>query len=210
MIGWFGCAMLRHATPKEHLGLPDRNDVKVGVITYKSPPTPLTSPRATPPRNCATTRSRARGAISAGPTSSTSASIPNRKELPRRNPAEGSPQGRPLLLDVRTEILLDEDHPGRAGLCSDANDPASVGMSVSGTIEDGMASMSKKFKEMGGQVIRRGEGEGEQSGVVRECSPLHAVLGLPGEPPNCIGRARAVFVFELTQPIDACLIIRNQ
>jgi phosphomethylpyrimidine synthase len=35
MIGWFGCAMLCYVTPKEHLGLPDRNDVKEGVITYK-------------------------------------------------------------------------------------------------------------------------------------------------------------------------------
>ncbi|MFC4169585.1 phosphomethylpyrimidine synthase ThiC [Teichococcus aestuarii] len=35
MIGWFGCAMLCYVTPKEHLGLPDRNDVKTGVITYR-------------------------------------------------------------------------------------------------------------------------------------------------------------------------------
>jgi phosphomethylpyrimidine synthase len=35
MIGWFGCAMLCYVTPKEHLGLPDRHDVKEGVITYK-------------------------------------------------------------------------------------------------------------------------------------------------------------------------------
>lgn len=35
MIGWFGTAMLCYVTPKEHLGLPDKNDVKVGVITYK-------------------------------------------------------------------------------------------------------------------------------------------------------------------------------
>ncbi|AJQ97809.1 phosphomethylpyrimidine synthase ThiC [Gynuella sunshinyii] len=35
MIGWFGCAMLCYVTPKEHLGLPDRNDVKEGLITYK-------------------------------------------------------------------------------------------------------------------------------------------------------------------------------
>jgi phosphomethylpyrimidine synthase len=35
MIGWFGCAMLCYVTPKEHLGLPDRDDVKIGVITYK-------------------------------------------------------------------------------------------------------------------------------------------------------------------------------
>ena len=35
MIGWFGCAMLCYVTPKEHLGLPDKNDVKQGVIAYK-------------------------------------------------------------------------------------------------------------------------------------------------------------------------------
>ena len=35
MIGWFGTAMLCYVTPKEHLGLPDRDDVKIGVITYK-------------------------------------------------------------------------------------------------------------------------------------------------------------------------------
>ncbi len=35
MIGWYGCAMLCYVTPKEHLGLPTREDVKAGVITYK-------------------------------------------------------------------------------------------------------------------------------------------------------------------------------
>jgi phosphomethylpyrimidine synthase len=35
MIGWFGTAMLCYVTPKEHLGLPDRDDVKIGVVTYK-------------------------------------------------------------------------------------------------------------------------------------------------------------------------------
>jgi len=35
MIGWLGTAMLCYVTPKEHLGLPDRDDVKVGIITYK-------------------------------------------------------------------------------------------------------------------------------------------------------------------------------
>jgi phosphomethylpyrimidine synthase len=35
MIGWMGTAMLCYVTPKEHLGLPDKDDVKVGVITYK-------------------------------------------------------------------------------------------------------------------------------------------------------------------------------
>ena len=35
MIGWFGCAMLCYVTPKEHLGLPNRDDVKQGLIAYK-------------------------------------------------------------------------------------------------------------------------------------------------------------------------------
>ncbi len=35
MIGWYGCAMLCYVTPKEHLGLPNKEDVRVGLITYK-------------------------------------------------------------------------------------------------------------------------------------------------------------------------------
>ena len=35
MIGWYGCAILCYVTPKEHLGLPNKEDVKTGVITYK-------------------------------------------------------------------------------------------------------------------------------------------------------------------------------
>ena len=35
MIGWYGTSMLCYVTPKEHLGLPDKDDVKIRVITYK-------------------------------------------------------------------------------------------------------------------------------------------------------------------------------
>ena len=35
MIGWYGCAMLCYVTPKEHLGLPEKEDVRTGIITYK-------------------------------------------------------------------------------------------------------------------------------------------------------------------------------
>ncbi|MEK9767186.1 MAG: phosphomethylpyrimidine synthase ThiC, partial [Thalassolituus sp.] len=35
LIGWYGCAMLCYVTPKEHLGLPDRNDVKQGLMAYR-------------------------------------------------------------------------------------------------------------------------------------------------------------------------------
>jgi phosphomethylpyrimidine synthase len=46
------------------------------------------------------------------------------------------------------------------------NDPASVGMSVSGVIEDGMAQMSQKFKEMGGQVYLDAEKVKESNRVL--------------------------------------------
>jgi phosphomethylpyrimidine synthase len=35
MIGWYGTAMLCYVTPKEHLGLPNKDDVRVGVVTYR-------------------------------------------------------------------------------------------------------------------------------------------------------------------------------
>ena len=121
MIGWFGCAMLCYVTPKEHLGLPDRDDVKVGVITYKiaahasdlgqGPPGRATARRRAVPRPL---RLPLGGPVQPRPRSR------NRAALPRRDAAEGSPQGRAFLLDVRPEILLDEDHPGRARLCGDA------------------------------------------------------------------------------------------
>ena len=121
MIGWFGCAMLCYVTPKEHLGLPDRNDVKVGVITYKIAAHASDLAKGHPAaqlRDDALSRRTLRlpldRPVQPRPRSG------NRKELPRRDAAEGSPQGRPLLLDVRPKVLLDEDHAGRAGLCGDA------------------------------------------------------------------------------------------
>jgi len=51
LIGWYGCAMLCYVTPKEHLGLPNKKDVKDGVIAYRSRRTPPTSPKVIPARN---------------------------------------------------------------------------------------------------------------------------------------------------------------
>ena len=115
MIGWYGTAMLCYVTPKEHLGLPDRDDVKVGVVTYKLAahaadlakghpaakmrddalsPRALRIPLARPVQPVA--RSRHGRAIS------------------RPDAARRRRQDRAFLLDVRAEILLDEDHPGSA------------------------------------------------------------------------------------------------
>jgi hypothetical protein len=115
MIGWFGTAMLCYVTPKEHLGLPDRDDVKTGVITYKIAAHAADLAKGHPAaRICATTRCRARASSSAGRTSSTCRSIPTRRAPSTTRPCRRTPQGRAFLLDVRAEILLDADHPGPA------------------------------------------------------------------------------------------------
>ena len=77
MIGWYGTAMLCYVTPKEHLGLPNRDDVKAGVASWptRSPRTPRISPRGIRAPRPGTTRSRRRASSSAGRTSSTSRSI---------------------------------------------------------------------------------------------------------------------------------------
>ncbi len=104
----------------------------------------------------------------------------NRAQLPRRNAAEGSAQGGAFLLDVRPEVLLDEDHAGRARLCGDAErsgERGDVGLwqdqaaatsacRRGGAIEDGMAQMSAKFKEMGGQVYLDAEKVKESNRVL--------------------------------------------
>ncbi len=73
------------------------------------------------------------------------------------------------------------------------NDPANVGLSISGTIEDGMATMSAKFKEMGSSVyLDGGQGEGEQSGVVRH-RPLRSLNS------SCPAKARSASSRQMTR-----------
>ena len=105
--------MLCYVTPKEHLGLPDRDDVKEGVIAYKIAAHAADWPRAIRPRGCATTRCRARGSSSAGRTVQPRARSRYRARISRRDLAEGGAQDGAFLLDVRAEVLLDEDHAGR-------------------------------------------------------------------------------------------------
>ena len=112
MIGWFGTAMLCYVTPKEHLGLPDRNDVKVGVVTYKLAAHAADLAKGHPAAKFRDDAlSLARASSSAGATSSICRSIPTRRSNihDQTLPAEGAKSGA-FLLDVRAEILLDEDH----------------------------------------------------------------------------------------------------
>ena len=87
MIGWFGTAMLCYVTPKEHLGLPDRDDVKDGVIAYKIAAHAADLAKGHPGAQRARRRARRRRASSsAGTISSTSRSIrtPRRTSTTRR------------------------------------------------------------------------------------------------------------------------------
>ena len=110
MIGWFGTAMLCYVTPKEHLGLPDRDDVKAGVIAYKIAAHAADLAKGHP---AAAARDDALSRASFAfrwEDSSTSHSIRRQRGLPRRDAAQGGDEARPFLLDVRAEILLDGDH----------------------------------------------------------------------------------------------------
>jgi phosphomethylpyrimidine synthase len=94
MIGWYGTAMLCYVTPKEHLGLPDRDDVKVGVVTYKLAAHAADLAKGHPAAKSATMPSPAPASNSAGATSSTSASIPTRRSniTTRRCPPKAQSQ----------------------------------------------------------------------------------------------------------------------
>ncbi len=113
MIGWFGTAMLCYVTPKEHLGLPDRQDVKDGVIAYKiaAHAADLAKGHPVRPRLGRRPLPRPLRVPLGGPVQPRHGSG-DRARIPRRVPAQGGAQDRPLLLHVRAQVLLDEDQPG--------------------------------------------------------------------------------------------------
>ena len=121
MIGWFGTSMLCYVTPKEHLG-PAEPRRRQGRRDYvqdrgtrrgsgKRPSSGATSRRRTLARPL---RFPLAGSVQPVARSR------HRPRLPRRDATERRSQGRAFLLDVRPEILLDEDHPGRPRLRRDS------------------------------------------------------------------------------------------
>ena len=111
LAGWSGAAMLCYVTPKEHLGLPNREDVKQGVIAYK-----IAAHAADVARHRKGARdrddalSRARFAFDWNEQFRLSLDPETARAYPRRNAAARHLQDRPLLQHVRPEVLLDEDH----------------------------------------------------------------------------------------------------
>ena len=113
MIGWYGTAMLCYVTPKEHLGLPNKTDVKDGIMAYKIAAHAADLAKGHPGaqiRDNALSQGALRvplgGPVQPRPRSGQGARVP------RRDAAPGRRQARALLLDVRPAFLLDEDHAG--------------------------------------------------------------------------------------------------
>jgi phosphomethylpyrimidine synthase len=167
MIGWFGCAMLCYVTPKEHLGLPDRNDVKVGVITYKIAAHASDLAKGHPAaqlRDDALSRARFdfrwSDQFNLGLDPETAKNFHD-ETLPKEahKVAHFCSMCGPKFCSMKiTQDVRD--------YAATLNDPNGVGMSMSGTAEDGMKHMSAKFKEMGSSVYLDAEKVKESNRVL--------------------------------------------
>jgi phosphomethylpyrimidine synthase len=153
MIGWFGCAMLCYVTPKEHLGLPDRDDVKEGVITYKIAAHASDLARGHPAaqlRDDALSRARFdfrwEDQFNLGLDPDTARAFHD-ETLPKEahKVAHFCSMCGPKFCSMKiTQDVRD--------YAATLNDPNSMGMTQKGIIEDGMAAMSQKFRDMGEEV----------------------------------------------------------
>ena len=167
MIGWFGCAMLCYVTPKEHLGLPNRDDVKTGVITYKIAAHASDLGKGHPAaqlRDDALSRARFdfrwEDQFNLGLDPDTARSFHD-ETLPKEahKVAHFCSMCGPKFCSMKiTQDVRD--------YAATLNDPNSVGLSINGTIEDGMAQMSAKFREMGSNVYPDAEKVKESNRVL--------------------------------------------
>ncbi len=145
MIAWWGTAMLCYVTPKEHLGLPNRDDVKTGVITYKIAAHAADVAKGHPAHRSGTTRCRTRGSSSAGRTSSTwrSTRTPHGSSTTRPCRAEPAKTAHfcsmcgPKFCSMKISQDIRREHGG--DLKADK-------------IETGMAEKSREFAEAGNRV----------------------------------------------------------
>ena len=177
MIGWFGCAMLCYVTPKEHLGLPNRDDVKVGVITYKIAAHASDLGKGHPAaqlRDDALSRARFdfrwEDQFNLGLDPETARAYHD-ETLPKdaHKVAHFCSMCGPkfcsmkITQDVRDYAATLGDNE-KAAL--NLGGTSSVGMTMTGVIEDGMAQMSKKFADMGEQLYLDAEKVKESNKVL--------------------------------------------
>ena len=115
MIGWYGCAMLCYVTPKEHLGLPNKKDVKDGVIAYKIAAHAADLAKGHPGAQYRDNAiSKARFEFRWEDQFNLVTRSRNRARVSRRNFAARRRKDRAFLFHVRSTFLFDEDHRGRA------------------------------------------------------------------------------------------------
>src|SRR5688500_393963 len=170
MIGWFGCAMLCYVTPKEHLGLPNRDDVKYGVITYKIAAHAADLAKGHPAaqlRDDALSRARFdfrwEDQFNLGLDPDTARAMHD-ETLPKEahKVAHFCSMCGPKFCSMK----ITQDVRDYAATLNDPEKRAVAGITIKGTIEDGMAQMSAKFKEMGGQVYLDAEKVKESNRVL--------------------------------------------
>jgi phosphomethylpyrimidine synthase len=156
MIGWFGCAMLCYVTPKEHLGLPDRDDVKQGVITYKIAAHASDLAKGHPAaqlRDDALSRARFDfrwvDQFNLGLDPETAHAYHD-ETLPKdaHKVAHFCSMCGPKFCSMK----ITQDVRDYAATLNEPEKRAVAGLTISGVIEDGMAQMSAKFRELGEQV----------------------------------------------------------
>ena len=117
MIGWHGASMLCYVTPKEHLGLPNADDVRQGVIAYKIAAHAADVARHRPgARDRDDALSYARFLFDWNKQFELSLDPETARKMHDETLARRFLQGSEVLLDVRAEILLDEHHANRRSL----------------------------------------------------------------------------------------------
>src|SRR5438067_2776803 len=162
MIGWFGTAMLCYVTPKEHLGLPNKKDVKDGVIAYKIAAHAADLAKGHPAaqlRDDALSRARFdfrwvdQFNLSLDPDTARSyhdETLPKEAHKVAHFCSMCGPKfcSMKITQDVRDYAATLNDPQKRAGAGASANG----GNGAAVTAEEGMKQMSKKFLDMGAQV----------------------------------------------------------
>ena len=161
MIAQAGTAMLCYVTPKEHLGLPDRDDVKAGVITYKIAAHAADLAKGhRGAQDWDDALSKARFEFRWEDQFALSLDPDTARVVPRRDAARGAGEDGALLLDVRPEVLLDADHARTSAV------------------------------RRGARTVHGGGHRGGHGGEVRRVSPTGNKVYLPSEFRTADGTAR--------------------
>ena len=121
MIGWYGTAMLCYVTPKEHLGLPNKKDVKDGVIAYKIAAHAADLAKGHPGAQLRDNAlSKARFEFRWEDQFNLGLDPETARDFHDETLPQGRDEDRALLLDVRPAVLQHEDHAGRARIRREA------------------------------------------------------------------------------------------